>query len=82
MIVELNESKTWSAEATSALELRVLAGTVWVTQEADPEDHILGRDEVFVAHRHGRVAIQSLSPARVEVAAVAPPHHGPIARAA
>ena len=82
MIVELNEAKAWSAEATSDLEIRVLSGTVWVTQEADPVDHILAGDEVFVARRHGRVAMQSLTPARVEVASAAPHHHEPTARAA
>jgi Protein of unknown function (DUF2917) len=83
MRVDLNESKTWSAKVHgTGLEIRVLAGTVWVTQESDREDHILGRGEVFVAHRHGRVAMQSLTPARVEVAPLAPEHLGPTAKAA
>lgn len=82
MIVELNESKTWSAQVERAgMEVRVLAGTVWVTQEKDPEDHILQASGVFVTHQAGRVAIQSLTPARLEVAG-ARNAQGPLAAAA
>jgi hypothetical protein len=80
MTVELSESRTWSAEVEpNGLELRVLGGTVWVTQEADPEDHVLGATGRFVTYRAGRVAIQALTPASVEVAV---PASGSMAAAA
>jgi Protein of unknown function (DUF2917) len=81
MIFELNEARTWSAQVAGAgMEVRVLAGTVWVTQEKDPEDHIVQASGVFVTDRPGRVAIQSLTPARLEVAE-ARHVHGPLATA-
>lgn len=68
MIVELSESRAWSTEVAGAgVELRVLAGTVWVTQEKDPEDHVLEASGVFVTDRAGRLAIQSLTASRIEV---------------
>lgn len=82
MIVELNEAGTWSAEVAEAgMQIRVLAGSVWVTQESDPEDHVLEAAGVFSTGRAGRVAIQSLSRARLEVTG-AHHAHGPLARAA
>lgn len=70
MIVELNEAKAWSSEVLEgSLEIKVLAGTIWLTQENDGEDRILGPSGSFVTDRAGRVAIQSLTRARVEVAA-------------
>jgi hypothetical protein len=83
MIVELSGSKAWSAEADGApLEVRVLAGAVWLTQEADPADHVLERGASFTSRPHGRVALQPLAPARVEVAPVAHGRYEPAARAA
>jgi hypothetical protein len=81
MIVELNETGTWSADVANAgMEIRVLDGSIWVTQEADPEDHIVGAAGRFVTSHRGRVAIQSLTPARLEVAG-ARHAHGPRAAA-
>ena len=87
MIIEFDEAGTWSGEvAGSGLELRVLAGTVWVTQEADPEDHVLEVSGAFSTTHAGRVAIQSLTPALVQVEGARHAHgphvHGPYAAAA
>lgn len=82
MIVELTETKAWSSEVEpGGLEIRVLSGTVWLTQEGDGEDRILGPSSTFETERTGRVALQSLTPARLEVG---PAHaaHAPLAAAA
>jgi hypothetical protein len=39
------------------------AGTVWVTEESNPHDHIVGPGEVLVVSRAGRTVIQALQPA-------------------
>lgn len=71
MIVELNEAEAWSTEVEGAgLELRVMSGTAWVTQEGDGEDHVVRASGVFITDRGGRVAIQALTPVRVAVTAV------------
>jgi hypothetical protein len=73
MIVELNEAKAWSSEVTrEGLEIRVLTGKVWITQEGDGEDHVVEALGRFVTDRTGRVGIQALTPAQVAVQA---PHH-------
>jgi hypothetical protein len=40
-------------------------GTVWVTEEGDPEDHIVGPGETLVVDRGGRTLLQALQPAWV-----------------
>jgi hypothetical protein len=68
MQVDLNQAKTWSGGAgREGIQVRVNAGTVWVTQEADPEDHVLAAPCVFDSRPGGRVVVYALTPARVEV---------------
>lgn len=82
IIVELNEARAWSMVAESAgLELRVLSGTVWVTQAADGQDHVLTAHGAFVTAHAGRVAVQALTPARIAVTPTVPVND-PLAAAA
>ncbi len=64
----LATSEVWSFEVPHAgLALRVLAGTVWLTQEADREDHVLEGPATFVADRRGRLAVEAITAAVVEL---------------
>ncbi|HET9552299.1 MAG TPA: DUF2917 domain-containing protein [Anaeromyxobacteraceae bacterium] len=73
MTKHLTRSEAWSTEVHHAgTEVRVLAGTVWVTQEADPEDHVLVAPATFTTRRHGRIAMEALTAADVQVDGVAP----------
>ncbi|HET7730552.1 MAG TPA: DUF2917 domain-containing protein [Usitatibacter sp.] len=38
-------------------------GTVWVTEEGDPEDHIVGPGETRLIGRGGRTLLQAMQPA-------------------
>ena len=72
MTKHITKSAAWSTEIPHAgAQFRVLAGTVWVTQEADPEDHVLVGPAVFNAHHHGRLAMVALTTADVQVDAAA-----------
>jgi hypothetical protein len=67
----LATSEAWSATVHGAgLQIRVLAGTVWVTQESDPEDHVLQAPATFVTREHGRVAMQAFADADVQIDAL------------
>ncbi len=69
MTIDLSQSQTWSAEVGQAgLEVRVTSGEVWITRERDPEDHVVAAGEAFESGLRGRLAIQALTPARLEVA--------------
>ena len=57
---------------TSPVGMRGLAlacgeGSVWLTQEGDPEDHVVRAGERFQVAGPGRVVVQALRPARVSL---------------
>ena len=41
----------------------VTQGTLWVTQEGDPQDYVISTGERFVASRHGAVVVEALTDA-------------------
>ena len=47
--------------------LHVLAGTLWITQERDPEDVVLEPGQTFVLARQGQTVISALKNARVVI---------------
>ena len=51
------------------IRIRSEAGTVWVTEEADPKDHIVGPGDTRVVERSGRTIIQALQAAWIALAA-------------
>ena len=72
--INLTESAVWSTEINhGGVEIHVLAGTAWVTQEADPEDHVLVAPAVFTAQRRGRLVMAALAPTIVQVERVGHP---------
>ena len=56
--------------APGGLDIRSLLGTVLVTQERDPEDHVLAPGAAFRSASRGVVAIWALSDASVTVSPV------------
>lgn len=53
---------------TSTLHsLCVRHGRVWITIDGDHEDHVLEAGDVFVPRVPGRVVIEALTPAAVEI---------------
>jgi hypothetical protein len=47
--------------------MRILpsAGTLWITEEGEPRDFVVGPGEAFVVTRAGRTLVQAVAPARV-----------------
>jgi hypothetical protein len=41
--------------------MRVLEGVLWITQEGDANDYLVGAGETFVCTRAGRVVVESLA---------------------
>ena len=66
--LELQDHAAWSARVPRAgLEVRCGSGTVLVTVEGDPEDHVLEAGGVLSVQRRGRLAVWALASARVTV---------------
>jgi hypothetical protein len=68
LVVELAADATWSAPATpGGLSIRCERGSVWITVENDPEDHVLAAPGTFSVQARGRVAAMALEPARIVI---------------
>jgi len=68
MVIDLDAAEAWSTVVgAEGLLVRVAAGEVWLTREGDTEDHVLGAPFAFRSERRGRLAVQALGPARLEV---------------
>ncbi len=68
MIITLSEAEAWSTVVgAEGIRVRVAAGEVWLTREGDVEDHVLAAPQTFRSERRGRLAVQALGPARLEV---------------
>ena len=46
----------------------VRAGSLWITQQDDPEDHIVHAGDAFHVTRHGTTVIQAFGPATFDLA--------------
>jgi hypothetical protein len=58
----LKKDELWkSPDNFHLLSINCTQGTVWITQEGDPEDHLLEPGEVFETLEEGLVVMQSLS---------------------
>ncbi|MFL5271348.1 MAG: DUF2917 domain-containing protein [Anaeromyxobacteraceae bacterium] len=66
-VVDLAPGATWSLDAPHGLALTCERGSVWITVEGDPEDHVLAAPAVFASPARGRFAVLALSPARLVV---------------
>jgi len=65
--LELAAGATWSAPEPRGCTVRCERGSVWITVEGDPEDHVLTSPGAFSSPAHGRFALMALEPSRVVV---------------
>lgn len=50
------------------IELRVLSGVVWLTQDRDARDFVLAANESFRLDRPGLALVHSFGPSRIRLA--------------
>jgi hypothetical protein len=68
-LVALSELGSWSTWVQSpGVELQCRSGELWITQEGDPEDHLLSAPDRFVTSRRGRLGVTGLTEARFTLA--------------
>jgi hypothetical protein len=73
--IALARSSVHRIENGKGSEVLCLKGTVWITQEGDPRDVILGSGQSFVLDRKGVAVAYALRDAAVTIAA--PGHISP-----
>ena len=65
LILQAGEVVALNDAAGTRVQAR--CGTVWVTEENDPNDHIVGPGDSFVLARGGRTVIQALQSAWISL---------------
>jgi hypothetical protein len=70
-VLALQAGEVVTLEDARGTRIQARTGTVWVTEEANPEDRIVGPGEAIVVSRDGLTVIQALQSAWVAVVPVA-----------
>lgn len=64
-VIALEAGQLLSLDDAAGTRIISRLGTVWVTEEGDPEDHIVGPGETLLIGRGGRTLLQAMQPAWV-----------------
>ena len=70
-VLALGTGEVVTLDDARGVRIQARMGVVWVTQEADSRDHVLGPGEVVVVSRDGRIVIQALEPSHIALAPAA-----------
>jgi len=63
----LGRRDTFTLETARGALVRCLEGAVWITQDGDRADHVVGAGDSFRVDRDGTVIVQATRPARVAI---------------
>ena len=63
----LDAGEVVTVDDAEGLRISARRGTVWVTEEGDREDHIVGPGEVLTVAHRGRTVVQALQPAWITI---------------
>jgi hypothetical protein len=63
--LELQEGEVVILNDAEGTRIVARSGSVWVTEEGDRQDHIMGPGDARVVARPGRTVVQALSPSRI-----------------
>jgi hypothetical protein len=67
--VGLHKGELWRlGEDMRGLGIQCAEGALWVTQQGDPRDYVLGPGEQFVITRHGVVVVQAIRESHLRIA--------------
>ena len=66
-LVTLDRGQVITLDDAAGTRIVLRSGTVWVTQEDDSNDHIVGAGDEIVVGRDGRTVIQALQQAWISI---------------
>jgi hypothetical protein len=69
--VSLAAGEVLSLDNVEGILIHARDGTVWITEENDLEDHIVGPGCALVIDKPGRTVVQAIAPARISIRAPA-----------
>ncbi len=81
-VVALESGQVLTLDDAMGMRIQATAGTLWVTEEDDLVDHIVGPGDALVIAKPGRTVVQALAAARVSIRTNLSPANDPTQTAA
>ena len=66
-VIALERGEVVTLDEAAGKRILARLGTIWVTEEDDVDDHILGPGETLTVKHGGRTVIQALKPAWISI---------------
>lgn len=66
-LFRLETGQVMSLDDAWGTRIRTRIGTVWVTEEGDVDDHIVGPGDARVVAHGGRTVVQALAPSWISI---------------
>ena len=67
-VLALAAGQVLSLDDVAGLRILARSGTVWVTEEGNPSDHIIGPGDTLVVAHPGRTVVQAIDSAWITLA--------------
>jgi hypothetical protein len=67
-VLALEAGQVLTLDDAAGLRILARSGTVWVTEEGSPEDHIVGPGDTLIVAHPGRTLVQAIHPAWISLA--------------
>jgi hypothetical protein len=67
-VIALKAGQVLTLDDAAGTRILSRSGTVWITEEDDGNDHIVGPGDALIVARGGRTVIQALQPAWISLA--------------
>ena len=67
-VLALEAGQILTLDDAVGLSILARSGTVWVTEEGSPSDHIVGPGDTLIVARPGRTLVQAMHPAWISLA--------------
>jgi hypothetical protein len=64
-VLALEAGQLFALDDARGTRIQPREGTLWITEEGEPKDFVVGPGEAFVVARAGRTLVQAVAPARV-----------------
>lgn len=68
-VLALAAGQVLSLDDVEGLRILARSGTVWVTEEGNLHDHIVGPGDTLIVAHPGRTVVQAIDPAWISLAA-------------
>ena len=66
-VLALDVGEVITLDDAAGVRIHARAGTVWVTEEGDPTDHIVDAGNAFIIESPGRTLVQALAPSWISM---------------